>query len=303
MSGKSTDNVFVPQVANDHINAHFDRKMGLGQLAVMDKTLEGAPGDTVTFPYFKKMNDAEEPDESTGLTVDKLIDDKFQVTVKEIGKAAGWSDKQRRKSGAGNGIKGAGGRFRDEAFSQIGQLFAEKVDKDIVTCVNANGSYKTGFTATTAADVLNVGSLLDLKIGAFGDKQDQAVAVAMHSLSFATLMKDAGTGFLKADATQPLFGAPGYQGLLLGQAVFVLDSCPRVEDVGGKKAYAALTFKPNAFGIFMAEEMNPEEDRDILMREGIVAATMWYGVLSLHGQVAADDLRIGRGTFATLVSA
>lgn len=303
MSGRSTDNNFVPQVANDHINAYFDRKMGLGQLAVMDKTLEAAPGETVTFPYYKKMGDAEEPDENTGLTVDKLVDDKFQVTVKEIGKAAGWSDKQKRKSGAGIGLKGAGAKFRDEAFSQIGTLFAEKVDKDLITCISANGASKVGFTAGSAADLLTVGTVLDMKIGSFGDKQDQAVALAIHSLCLSTLLKDAGTGFLKADATMPLFGAPGFQGMLLGQALFVLDSCPRVTDVGGKKTYQAFTFKANSFGIYMAEEMNPEEDRDILMREGIVAATMWYGVLSLHAQVAADDLRIGSGTFATSVSA
>lgn len=299
---KSTDLVFVPQVAEGHIHAHFDRKLGLAQLAVMDKTLTGAPGETVTFPYWKKMGDAQEPDEDEGLDVDVLADDKFSVTVKEIGKAAGWSDKARRKSGAGKTPSEVLDAFRTEAYSQLGTLFAEKVDKDIITLISNSSNYKDGFTAAGASDKLTIASLLDLKIGAFGDKQDKSIAVAMHSLCFATLMKDSSAGFLKADATQPFYGAPGYMGLLLGQALFVLDSMPQVSSVGSKKTFAAYVFKADPFGISVAQEMNPEEDRDILMRQGVIAATMWYGMTGLHGKIAADDLRIGRGTFASEVA-
>src|SRR3990172_9965833 len=86
---KSSDFAFVPKVWQDHVQAYFDRKLIVGQFAMRDNTLTAAPGDTVTFPYFKKIGDAEEPDEDSGLTVDKLQDDSFSCTVKEVAKAVG----------------------------------------------------------------------------------------------------------------------------------------------------------------------------------------------------------------------
>jgi hypothetical protein len=86
-------------------------------------------------------------------------------------------------------------------------------------------------------------------------------------------------------------------------ALFTLDTMPRVTDVAGKKAYASFIFKPSPFGIYMAEDMKPEMDRDILHRENVLAATMWYGVLSLNAKVSANDIRIVRSTFATTQTA
>lgn len=294
MGATTSSNVnFVPKVWNDHIQAYFDRKMGLGQLAVLDKTLEASPGETVSFPFWKAIGDAQEPAENEGLEVEPLVDDSFSCTVKEVGKAVGWKDKAKRKSAAGKA------EWEKEGQTQMARVLAEKVDKDIITLINTSGNYVDGFTAASASDKMTISSMLDLKIGSFGDKQNQAIAIAMHALSFSTLMKDSAAGFLKADATDPLFGSPGFEGRYLGQALFVLDSMPRGTDVGGKKAYYAFTFKANPFGIYMAQELNPEMDRDILHRETILAATMWYGLCGLHSKVATNDYRVGRGLFAT----
>lgn len=294
----SSDVKFVPKVWSDHINAYFDRKMGLGQLAMMDKTLEAEVGETVNFPYFKKIGDAQEPLESEGLEVEALQDDSFSVTVKEIGKAVGWKKKALRKSAAKQGTQ------EDEAQSQIAQVLAEKVDKDIISTINANGASVAGYVATTNTQTANVRDLLKSKIMGFGDKSDQAVACAIHSLDFMSMFSDNTAGFLKADATDPLFGSPGFQGRLLGMAIFTLDSMPEVPGgIAGKKAYQHFIFKANPFGIYMAEEMLVEKDRDILHRENVVAATMWYGVLSLHAKVSSDDKRIIKGAFVTELSA
>jgi len=118
------------------------------------------------------------------------------------------------------------------------------------------------------------------------------------------MMKDSTVGFLHADAVDPMYGAPGFMGRLLGMAVFVLDTMPLVAGgIASKKAYQHFIFKANPFGIYMKQELNLEMDRDILHRETVVAATMWYGVLSLHAKVAADDKRIIKGAFVTSLSA
>jgi hypothetical protein len=295
----SSDVAFVPKVWNDHIQAYFDRKMGIGQLALVDKTLQGAPGETVTFPYFKAIGAAQEPAESEGLEVEALQDDSFSCTVKEIGKAVGWKDKARRKSAANVGGIKANGKQEAEAQRQIARVCAEKVDRDIITEINDTGNYTAGYVATVA-DKCTVAKLLNSKITAFGDKSNDAIAVAMHSQDYLNMMTDSTAGFLQANSNMPFYGTPGFMGRILDMDLFVLDSMPVVSGgIGGKKSYYHFVFKANPFGLYIAEDMNPEMDRDILHRETVVAATMWYGVLSLHGVVAATDLRVGRGAFTT----
>ena len=295
---QSSDVKFVPKVWNDHINAYFDRKMGLGQLALVDKTLEAEAGETKNFPYFKAIGDAQEPAQDEGLEVEALQDDAFSVTVKEIGKAVGWKDKAKKVSAA------SGQTQESEAQSQIARVCAEKVDKDLITTINASGASVAGYVATTNSETCNVKRILESKVLGFGDKQDQAIAIAMHSLDFLEMMKDSTVGFLHADAVDPMYGAPGFMGRLLGMAVFVLDTMPLVAGgIASKKAYQHFIFKANPFGIYMKQELNLEMDRDILHRETVVAATMWYGVLSLHAKVAADDKRIIKGAFVTSVAA
>lgn len=300
-STQKSDVAFVPQVANDHIQAYFDRKMSLGQLALVDKTLTGSPGETVTFPYFKAIGAAQEPAENEGLEVEALQDDKFACTVKEIGKAVGWTDAARRKSGANKrGIKDNGTQ-EGEAYRQIGRVLAEKVDADIITTINAGGASVAGFVGTNAAShTCSVARLLQSKIMAFGDKSNDAVAVAMHSQDYLRMMTDSTAGFLKADANMPFYGTPGFMGRILDMDLFVLDTMPVVTGgIDSKRAYQHFIFKANPFGIYIAEDLNPEKDRDILHRETVVTATMWYGTLSLHGKVAAADYRIAKGAFTT----
>jgi len=296
------DLAFVPQVANDHINASFSRSLGLATLGAKSDQLKGAPGTVQTFPYWKKMGGMQKPAVNEGLTPDKLVDDKFTFTVQEAGKAASWSDAAIMASGAGTSPEDVRSKSRQEALRQFGIIAAEQIDQDVVDLISNSANYKVGYTAADANGKLTIGSMLDLKIGAFGDKQSKAVAIAMHSLNFATLMKDSSAGFLKADATQPLYGRPGYEGLFLGQAVFVLDQMPQVNSVGGMKTFAVYTFKAEPFAIAWKKDFMPEEDRDILMRETLIAGTMWYGMTGLHCKIANDDYRIGYGTFASEVA-
>lgn len=296
-----TDVAFVPKVWSDHIQAYFDRKMGLGQLAIVDKTLQGAPGETVNFPYFKAIGAAQEPTENEGLEVEALQDDSFSCTVKEIGKAVGWKDAARRKSAANKSGINPNSVQEAEAQRQIARVLAEKVDGDIITTINAGGASVAGFVGTTAAShTASVARLLQSKITAFGDKSTDAIAVAMHSQDYLRMMTDSTAGFLKADANMPFWKAPGFVGRILDMDLFVLDTMPEVSGgIDSKKAYQHFIFKANPFGIYIAEDLNPEKDRDILHRETVVTATMWYGTLSLHAKTAATDYRVAKGAFTT----
>ena len=294
---KTSDVQFVPKVWQGHVEAYFRRKLVLGQLAMLDNTLESAPGTSVNFPYFKAIGDVQEPAETEGLIVDPLTDDAFSVTVKEVGKAVGWKDAAVRKSAASRQDQ------MGEAQRQLGRVFAEKVDKDLVSVMSAPGNYADGLIGTASTDVCTVRSILEGKVRAFGDRQDEATAIIMHSLQFMDMMKDNQAGFLQANALDPFYGVNGFIGRLLGMAIFVLDQMPEKSPIGGKRAFEQYILKPNAFGIYKAEEFKMEMDRDILHRENVVAATMWYGTLSLHAKVSPLDLRVCRNVFATSVAA
>lgn len=294
---KSSDFAFVPKVWQDHVQAYFDRKLVVGQFAMRDNTLTAAPGTTVNFPFFKKIGDAEEPDEDSGLAVDRLQDDAFSCTVKEVSKAVGVKRRALRTSSTTQE------KIFSEIQMQIARVHAEKVDKDLITEMTTTGNYSAGFTAGSNTDLAKIGNIARAKVLAFGDKHDQAIAIFMHSFCYLDLLTDTTAGFLKADALDPFYGVAGFVGRLLGMAMFTLDTMPRVADIGGNQAYASIIIKENPYGIITAEAPEMDTDYDLLHREHLFTGGQYYGVKAFHGKVAADDKRIAYSTYATSVSA
>jgi hypothetical protein len=291
------DFAFSPKVWQDHVEAYFDKKLAFGALALKVKRLVMDKGTTINFPYFKAIGAVEEPAVDEALSVDKLEDDSFNATVKEVGKAVG----VRRGSYYASAADRA--RIDAEIQRQIGRVHAEKVEADLISEINTEGNYVQGYTGTAAAHQLNIRSVLDAKIVGFGDKQEDAAAIFMHSLCFATMMKDSTAGFLKADANDPLFRVAGFAGRLLGMAVIVTDQCPQGTDIDSKKAYESFIVKPNAYGIITKQEMLMESDYDMLNREMVFAGTQWYAVKAFHGKVHADDKKIIRMSTPTEIAA
>lgn len=290
----AADFAFEPKVWQDHIRAYFDKKLVYGAFALRNEELQedAGKGMTVNFPYFKAIGDAEELSESVGMSVDNLEDDSFSCTVKEIGKAVGVKKKAFKKSAARTQV------IIDEIQSQIARVMAEKVDADLNTEMHTSGNYTAGFTATVAADVMNIRNLNKGKIVAFGDKADQSVVCFMHSLQFLDLTNDTTAGFLKADTSDPMWGLEGFKGRLLGMAIVTVDTVPNNGGtlIDSKAAYNATIHKPNSYGIIQKQAMEIESDYDILAREWVFAGNEWYGVKSFHGKVAALDKRTARLT-------
>lgn len=294
----AADYVFEPKVWADHVDAHFDKHLVFGALAVPDKTLVTSPGLTVSFPYFKAIGQAEKPGETDVLTPDKLSDDSFSATVSEIAKAVSFSKTSFFKSAASQE------RITNEAQTQMGRVIAEQVDADIITEINTVGNYTTGYTASAAAaGVCTVANLFRGKVTAFGDKQDQVAAYVIHSQHLLSSGIDSISGFMKADANDPLWGTPGFIGRILKAAVIVTDQCPAGATVDGKQTFYAYAFKANPFGFMVKQEMDLEMDKDILAREIILASTQWSAVKAFHGKVSANDKRICRMLFTTELAA
>jgi hypothetical protein len=286
---QSTDNAFSPKVWQDHIHAYFDRKLVMGALALVDRTLTAQPGEVVNFPYFKAIGAVETPAQDEGLSVDRLQDDSFSVTIREVGKAVGWKDRAKRTSSQPGAIEG-------EAQSQIARVYAEKVDSDLVTVMD--GSNVAGFVDTVGTGLMNIRNLMKSKITAFGDKSEQAKVCIMHSSDYLNLMTDSTSGFLQANANSPYAMINGYMGMVLNMALIVVDTLPKNpggSQINSKDVYGHYFLKENPFGIYIGEDLQVEKGRDILAREDVISSTMWYGTLSLHAKINSLDKRVARG--------
>jgi hypothetical protein len=284
---ESSDFVFEPKVWSDHIQAYFDKYLVFGAFAMRNNQLEAeGSGLTVNFPYFKAIGAAEEPLENASLTVDALSDDSFSATVFEVGKAVGFKLKAFKKSAASRD------QIMSEAQRQIARVHAEKVDAKLKTEIETSGT--VGYAAAAAGDVMNIRTLNTGKIKAFGDKHQESVVCFMHSLQFLDLQNDPTSGFLKADANDPMAMVNGFSGRLLGMAIVVVDSLTLnpAGQVGGKDVYRSIICKENAYGIMMKQQMTMDDDKDILAREIIITGNEWYAVKNFDKKISAEDQKV-----------
>jgi hypothetical protein len=294
-STSSSDFVFEPKVWSDHIQAYFDRYLVYGAFALRNEDLKAeGTGLTVNFPYFKAISDAEEPAEDEALTVDSLSDDSFSATVFEVGKAVGFKKKAFKKSAASSD------RIMSEAQRQIARVHAEKVDKKLQAEMQT--SYTQGYLATDAAGTMNIRSLNSGKIAGFGDKHKQSEVCFMHSLQFLDLMNDTQAGFLKADASDPMYMVEGFEGRMLGMAIVTVDTVEKVTDIDGKDAYRAMIAKENAYGIMNKQDMEMDSDKDILNREIIVTGNEWYAVKNFDRKISSLDKKLAAVTTTVSVA-
>ena len=187
-----------------------------------------------------------------------------------------------------------------ETQRQIGQRMAEKVDSKIVAELEKAGNTGEGFLASAANETMNIREINAARTKVFGDRMNEAAAIIMHSNDYVNLMNDTTAGFLKADATMPLWGTKAFVGQILGMNVIVNDQCPKDDTVStavGNDCYASYIIKPQAYGLVTKQDMIVNYDRDILARQDMIAVTSWFGTQSFHAKFAPDDLRITRMVF------
>ena len=115
--------MIVPEVFGDIVTAKFKGKLVIANFALTDTTLVGNPGDTVHFPKWNPIGDAEDLEEDVAMVPEKLTSSDAEATVKEVGKAVTITD-QALLSSIGDPL--------DEAGAQVGKVVARKIDADLI---------------------------------------------------------------------------------------------------------------------------------------------------------------------------
>jgi N4-gp56 family major capsid protein len=269
MTATTSADVFVPEVHADMAQAEFLGQVKVaGSAAVLeDSTLEGNPGDTVTFPKWAALSDLVDLNEGDVLTVEAMATTESSATIKEAGKAVGVKDRAKLV---------ALGDPLAEAARQFGELAARKVDADLITEAQ-NGLPGAFDKAAAAGQTTLVWDRIVDSIVPFGDEWDPSkfAGFYINSLQMADLFRD--PQFIEAaklgQGSDLL--SRGSIGLLAGVNVKVTDR------VAAKKV---LLIKNQALGLLYKRRPIVEHDRDILAREDVITTNLHYAVKRLNNR-------------------
>ncbi|MGW7431859.1 N4-gp56 family major capsid protein [Streptomyces sp. NPDC054861] len=272
-AGKTTAaQMIVPDVWADMVQAKFKGAMILGTLATEDNTLEGKPGDSVSFPKWTALGEAEDLTEGTPMTPEQLgTDPGNSATIKEAGKAVELTDKSRLV---------AFGDPYAETQRQLGVLIARKIDTDLRLAAEAAGVITVdASTEALSWDVVVSG------IEKFGDEwdPDNMAGLVIHSTQRAALLRD--PNFISADklgagsAVIPrgVIGQVGGVNILVSNRLTTAGT-------GDATTYNALLLRRGSLGLLYKRRPIVETDRDILARTTVVTTNVHYATHRLDDE-------------------
>ncbi|MGB3160386.1 MAG: hypothetical protein WBA84_03970 [Carnobacterium sp.] len=220
----------------DSVSAKLGDAIKLMPLAFV-QNFEGEPAGSISVPTFKYIGDAEEMVEGTALDPVLLTQTSVDVEVVQAGKAVEITDKA---------VKSAYGDPIGEAESQVVKAIASKVEKDMFTALATSTLKYTGKTAE-GFDTKAYFGALEL----FGEDQEDEHYIVVNPDQ---------TGKIKTNIN---FG----EGKLVDAPVIFSNR------VAKTKAYLV---KPEALGLYLAKDVEVEEDRDILKKTSLISGSELY---------------------------
>lgn len=151
MTMTKLENLINPQVMGDMISAELPKAIKFSDVAVIDSTLEGRAGNTITVPKYEYIGDAVDVAEGVDIDTTVLTTTSQQATVKKVAKAVQLTDES---------VLSAVGNPVGETNSQLVKSIASKIDNDILDALKEGtqeiGDGTTAFAVSTVSDALDV---------------------------------------------------------------------------------------------------------------------------------------------------
>ena len=254
----------IPEVMADMISAKLPSKLRFAALADIDDTLEGKPGDTITYPRWTYIGPAEDVAEGEAIPLDQLGKETAEVTIKKAGKGVEITD-EAKLSGMGDPI--------GESTNQLTLSIADKVDNDLISLVDT--STQKVETATTGKIVL---SDLRKAIDVFTDEDLQNMVLVTSRTDASNLRDEYLVANSGADVTANMQVAGAFA-RVLGVDIIRSNKIASGEGALFKTSFDPETELPGkAFRIVMKRGVQVETDRDILRKTTVITADEHYGV-------------------------
>ncbi len=255
-NGTYLKSLFDPQVVGDLVTEKLVPNIVFAPLAIVDYSLQGRAGDTVTLPAFGYIGDAEAVEEGHDIPITKLATTTKEVKISKIGRAVQITD-EAVLSGYGDPI--------NQATTQLATGIASKVDNDLLGALDkidggANG--KNLFDMSGSFDPDKIPEALAM----FGEEIEGDKVLLVDPATYAALLK------VKSWVPSSDIAA----GMLLRGSVGMAYGCQvRVtERLKGKDALYIV--KPGALALFMKRDTLVETDRDILNQSTVIAASKLF---------------------------
>ena len=148
MTMTKLENMINPEVLASMVDGELEFALKFTNLATVDNTLVGRPGNTVSLPAYKMIGEAVDVAEGEAIPVEALATEKENVTIKKAGKGVRITD-EAILSGYGDPL--------GQASKQLAKAIASKVDTDVMTCLEGIGEEMTinkAFSAEVVSEAL-----------------------------------------------------------------------------------------------------------------------------------------------------
>lgn len=234
--------VFAPMVEKKLVN-----DIKFAPLAISDDTLVGRPGDTLKFPSYGYIGDAEVVAENGAIPIKTLTQTSVPVQVKKIGNGVEITD-EADLSGLGDPI--------DEAARQLSLSIASAYDNEFLDVLEDIGAGMTHTAATFNGDA--VADALEK----FGEDIDGAKVLLVAPAQYTVLRKASGwLGVTEMAAERILRGVVGE---IQGCQVVVTNKLANKNE--------AFIVKPGALRFVNKRGIQVEVGRDIVYKKTILTA-------------------------------
>ena len=251
-TGTYLSSLFNPQVVADLIDTKLTDNMVFAPLAMIDYTLQGRAGNTVTLPYYGYIGAASQVSEGYDIGIRKLTQTTSSVSIVKYGVAIQLTD-EAVLSGYGDPI--------DESATQIATSLDDAMDNALLAALAANSASAQNYS-TSASTGLEPEDI-PLALAKYGEDNDGQKALVCTPDFYAKLV---GKNWIPASEIAAGIRIRGAVGMAYGCQVIVSN---RLVTAGN-----LYIVKPKTLAVFIKRGTFIETDRDILNESTVIKGSI-----------------------------